>query len=122
MNRQMMAALSAGQNSGIQGLPADAQEHLHAAALELGVELRQIVEFGEAQVRLCLNNNTIPNPNLKNIMMCEGFLMGKKGAKAASVAKRMADDDVFGCDVGEDVAQAMNWLRAIYEIETGEEL
>lgn len=122
VNSQMMSALSAGQNAGIQGLPADAQENLYVAAKELKVELRQLVPFNTKQVVLELNGRNIPIPSYRNAVLAEGFLRGKKGAKAAAVAKRLTDEGTFACDVSVDVRQAMNWLRATYEMETGEEL
>lgn len=100
----------------------DVQEHLAQAAENLKVNLIQLVPFNFTEIRLELNGVYIPRPNTDNALLCEGFLKGKKGAKASAVAERLADDEVFACDPAEDVRQAENWLKAIYEMETGEEL
>ena len=123
MEGQMRSSLMGGQpTKNIQSLPYGVQEHLSAAADSLGVGLVQIVPFNSTEIRLELNGVYIPRPNTDNALLCEGFLKGKKGAKASAVAERLADDEVFACDPAEDVRQAENWLRAIYEMETGEEL
>lgn len=100
----------------------DVQEHLAQAAENLKVNLIQLVPFHSNDIILECNGIRLPKPIPSNMLVCEGFLKGKKGAKAAAVAERMADDGVFACDPEEGVAQAENWLKAIYEMETGEEL